>query len=64
MLDSILVPKLSVQPISQTAPSSQLCVPSVSGTSACIYTHEGIPLILAIAVLIRAIRGGDRHPPK
>jgi hypothetical protein len=62
MLDSILMLKLSVQPmpISQTAPSSQVCIPSVSGNSTCIYAHEGISLILAIAILIRAIRGSGK----
>ena len=60
MLNSTL-PKVSVQqlPTSQTIPSSQICIPSASGNFSCLYTHEVISLIMAIAVLVKALRRGN-----
>jgi hypothetical protein len=59
MTNSALVPEVSAQPplpTSQLVPSSQICIPSAPGNFPCIYTHELISLILAIAVLIKAVR--------
>jgi hypothetical protein len=59
MLDDILIPNLSVQPLprSETTLSSQFCLSPAFGKPSCIYTHEIISLTLAVAILVRAIRG-------
>ncbi len=67
MLDEILVLQLSIRPIDSEAsekistnlPASQFCLNSSSSLPSCIYTHEIVSLILAIAILIKAIRGAS-----
>jgi hypothetical protein len=58
MKNSTLMPNVPAQPLpsSATLPSSQICIPSALGNFSCIYTHELISLILAIAVLVKAVR--------
>lgn len=65
MLDEIL-PQVLIRSIGSSAktlpssqPSSQFCLTSNSSLPSCIYAHEIVSLILALAVLIRAIRGAS-----
>jgi hypothetical protein len=62
MQNSILKPNVPPQPSPSSAelPSSQICIPAALGNFSCIYTHELISLILAIAVLVKAWRGGKK----
>jgi hypothetical protein len=62
MRDPILMPEVSVRPVSgsETRPSSQICLPSNSGVPVCFYMQEVISLILVVAILVRAIRGDRR----
>jgi hypothetical protein len=57
MQNDILIPKISVQPLpsSNTMPSNQLCLSDASGTPLCLYTHEVVSLILAVAILLKAL---------
>ncbi|MBW4660637.1 MAG: hypothetical protein KME15_18345 [Drouetiella hepatica Uher 2000/2452] len=66
MLNEIRVPQASIRSIGSSAeamassqPSSQFCLPSNSSLPSCIYAHEIVSLILAAAVLIRAVRGSS-----
>jgi hypothetical protein len=62
MQNSVLMPNVPSQslPSSAALPSSQICIPDALENSSCIYTHEVISLILAIAVLLKAWRGGKK----
>jgi hypothetical protein len=62
MQTSILMPNVPSQslPSSAALPSSQICLPAALGNFSCIYTHELISLILAIAVLLKAWRSGKK----
>lgn len=56
MQDDILLPKILVQPLPiSTTSSSQICVGNAAGTPLCLYAHEIVSLILATAILLRAL---------
>jgi hypothetical protein len=55
MPKAIVVPSLTVQPQLQPAGSSLICVRSDSEIPSCLYSQEMISLLLAVAVVIKAI---------